>query len=142
MNEYTINDLTVGQEESFTKEITKEMEDAFREITGDVNPLHMDDEFAKTVKGDDFKGHVAFGMLTASLCSTLAGVYLPGKYSLIHSFDKLDFRAPVYAGDTITVTGKVTDVDKDLRLIRIDVKMVNQDKKTVSKAKMKIMVLR
>ena len=56
--------------------------------------------------------------------------------------EERDFRAPVYAGDTITVTGKVTDVDKDLRLIRIDVKMVNQDKKTVSKAKMKIMVLR
>lgn len=142
MNEYTINDLTVGQEESFTKEITKEMEDAFREITGDVNPLHMDDEFAKTVKGDDFKSHVAFGMLTASLCSTLAGVYLPGKYSLIHSFDKLDFRAPVYVGDTVTVTGKVTDVDKDLRLIRIDVTITNQDKKKAVKAKMKIMVLK
>ncbi len=78
MNEYTIERIQVGMSASFKKLITKEMEDSFRMITGDENPLHKDDSFALEISGGNFKGHAAFGMLTASFYSTVAGMYLPG----------------------------------------------------------------
>lgn len=142
MNEYTIATIQAGITASFTRQITPEMEDAFRAITGDDNPLHRDDAFAREVSGGKFPAHAAFGMLTASLYSTLAGMYLPGKYSLIHSFDELSFRKPVFAGDTLTVEGTVTDVSADLGLIRVEAVIRNQTNKTVSKAKIKILVLK
>lgn len=80
-------------------------------------------------------------MLTASLYSTLAGVYLPGKYSLIHSIDNISFKKPVYAGDTLTITGTVKEKQEDLNLILVSVKIMNQNQKLVSKAEMKILVL-
>ena len=73
MNEYTFDEIEVGMSASFKKLITKEMEDSFRMITGDENPLHKDDSFALEMSKGKFKGHVAFGMLTASLYSTVAG---------------------------------------------------------------------
>ncbi|MEE3493963.1 MAG: hypothetical protein VZR06_02300 [Butyrivibrio sp.] len=81
-------------------------------------------------------------MLTASLYSTIAGMYLPGKYSLIHSFDELSFMNPVFVGDELTVQGTVTDKNEDLKLIMLKVVIKNQDKKVVSRAKMKVLVMK
>lgn len=142
MNELTFSDIAIGFSQSFSKEITVEMEDAFRNLSSDENPLHKSDDFAEEISAGRFKGHVSFGMLTASLYSTLAGMYIPGKYSLIHSFDELAFMKPVFAGDVLTVTGTVTDKDEALKLIRVKAEIKNQNMKTVSKAKMKILVLK
>lgn len=142
MNNYTLEEIQIGMQESFKKKITIDMEDAFRNISGDNNPLHSDDDFAQEIAEGKFKGHVSFGMLTASLYSTIAGMYLPGKYCLIHSFDKLSFMNPVYAGDELEVLGKVVDKIDDLRLIVLKVVIKNQDKKVVSKAKMKVLVMK
>lgn len=142
MNEYTLSEIQVGMTETFVKEITLEMEDAFRMISGDENPLHKSDEFAEEVSNGKFTGHAAFGMLTASMYSTIAGMYLPGKYSLIHSFDELSFLKPVFVGDTLTVTGEVVDKDDTLGLIRLKVVIKNQHNKTVSRAKMKVLVMK
>ncbi len=108
MNEYRLKDLETGMSESFTVTVTEEMLESFREITGDVNELHCDEGFAKA------RGHrtrVAYGMLTASFLSTLAGVYLPGRYSLIEEVS-VKFAHPVYPGDRLTVTGTVSEVDE------------------------------
>ncbi len=142
MNEYELNQIEIGMQASFSKIITKEMEDNFRMISGDDNPLHRDDAFATDVSNGKFKRHVAFGMLTASLYSTIAGMYLPGKYSLIHSFDELSFMNPVFVGDELTVQGTVTDKNEDLKLIMLKVIIKNQDKKVVSRAKMKVLVIK
>lgn len=142
MNDYKIDQIEVGMEASFSKQITREMEDSFRTITGDNNPLHRDDNFARDVSNEKFRGHVAFGMLTASLYSTMAGMYLPGKYSLIHSIDELSFLAPVFIGDVLEVSGKVIDKNIDLKFIVIKVVIKNWDKKTVSRAKMKVLVMK
>lgn len=142
MNEYTIKDIFPGMQVSFEKHITEEMENAFRQITGDVNPLHQDDAFALEVGQGKYLSHVTFGMLTASLYSTLAGVYLPGKYSLIHSLEEVKFLKPVYVGDELTIIGEVTDKDEQLGLLRINAQIKNQNNKCVSKAKMKVLVLK
>ena len=140
MNSYTLDDIHVGMRESFSRTMSEEMEDSFREITGDVNPLHRDDAFAASAMGERFHGHIAFGMLTASLYSTLAGVYLPGKYSLIHSFDELSFLKPVYVGDTLIVSGEVKDKWDALRMILVKATIRNQNGEIVSKAKIRVIL--
>ena len=142
MNEYTIEEIQVGMSASFKKLITKEMEDSFRVITGDENPLHKEDDFALEISGGNFKGHAAFGMLTASFYSTVAGMYLPGKYSLIHSFDEISFMKPVFVGDELTVNAEVIDKDEALKMIRLKIVIKNQENKKVSRAKMKVLVMK
>ncbi len=142
MNEYTVSDITVGMRVSFTKKITAEMEHSFRMISGDNNPLHCNDDFAREISGGRYKSHVTYGMLTASLYSTVAGMYLPGKYSLIHSFEELSFMKPVFVEDELTVEAEVIDKDENLKLIRLKIMIKNQDDKTVSKARMKVLVMK
>ena len=141
MNEYRFAELREGQKESFTREITPEMEDMFRAVSGDENPLHRDDAFAREIGEGKFPGHVTFGMLTASLYSTMAGMYLPGRYSLIHSLE-IKFQNPVFSGDLLTVEGTVKKKHDGLNLIELAVRITNQNQKCVSKADMKVMVLR
>lgn len=140
MNEYCYSDIRIGQTESFTKEITAEMEKAFCTLTGDENPLHRDDAYAREIGGGRFKDHVVYGMLTASLLSTLSGVYLPGKYSLIHSVEQISFKKPVYTGDVLTVMGTVEDKLDGLNLLLLKVKITNQEKKCVLTAGMRVLV--
>lgn len=139
MNVYAFEDIREGMTETFSKQITSEMEDSFRTITGDYNPLHIDDSYAKQI--GDYKQHVAFGMLTASLYSTMAGMYIPGKYSLIHSIE-IKFLKPVYMGDVLTVMGTVAEKQENLKLLRLKVRIENQNRKCVSKADMKVLVLK
>lgn len=141
MNEYVFSDIYVGMKASFSKVVTVEMENAFREISGDENPLHKDDEFARSASKGKYQTHVSFGMLTASLYSTIAGVYLPGKYSLVHSFEELSFLKPVFVGDHLTVEGEVVDKVEGLKLIRLKSVVKNQNKEIVSKAKIKVLVM-
>lgn len=142
MNHYIFSDISVGMKESFERMITYDMEDSFRKISGDENPLHRDDAFAQEISKGKFKSHVSFGMLTAALYSTMAGVYLPGENSLIHSIEELQFLKPVFVGDLLNVKGEVVDKQEDLKLLRVKVVIRNQDNKVVSKAKMKIIVLK
>lgn len=142
MNEYGIKEIQIGMSESFSKEITSEMEQIFRTLSGDENPLHKDDVFAQQISKGKYKKHVTFGMLTACFYSTIAGMYLPGKYCLIHSFDEISFLKPVFVGDVLKISGEVVDKDESLNLIKIKVTIKNQDDKTVSRAKMKILVMK
>lgn len=137
MNNYSFEDIKVGMEESFTISVTPEMMENFKQITGDVNPLHMDAAFAKE-KG--YLDKVAYGMLTASFLSTLAGVYLPGEKSLIHSVET-KFVKPVYSGDILTVSGKVTELQEVFSVFTMKVEIHNQNGEKVLRGKMKIGVL-
>ena len=92
MNHYTFEELEIGHEEEFVYELNQEKMDAFKMITNDINPLHNDLEYAKE-KG--YSEKVVYGMLTVSALSTLAGVYLPGEKSLIHSVE-INFNKPVF----------------------------------------------
>ena len=139
MNEYRIADVFIGLEENFQVMVTEEMLATFAKLTGDYNPLHQEKEFAKKC---GYADRVVYGMLTGSFLSTLAGMYLPGKYSLIHSFEELSFTKPVFVGDDLTVEAEVTDKEIALKLIRLKVTIKNQDNKLVSKAKMKVLVMK
>ena len=133
MNEYKITDLTVGHKEQFTFSVTEEKMKSFRDLSGDLNPLHNDEEYAKRM---GYPGRVAYGMLTASLISTLGGMYLPGKYCLIQGVD-VRFSKPVFIGDTLTVTGEVTRIEEALRYLEIKVTITNQNQKKVLRGTLK-----
>lgn len=134
MNEYTYEEITVGQKESFEVTVTDEMMASFCELTGDINPLHNDSDYAVS-KGHP--GRVVYGMLTGSLLSTLAGVYLPGKRSLIQEV-KIKFSKPVYIGDTLTVEGVVEEKHDSYSLIIIKVTIKNQKGEKVCRARMQV----
>lgn len=134
MNEYRFDEIAEGQKESFSVTITEEMIESFRALTGDVNPLHQDADYAKE-KG--YPDKVCFGMLTASFLSTMAGVYMPGKYSLIQSVE-VKFSKPVFAGDEICFTGKVSEKNDTFRFIKLKVDGVNQNGEKKLKAVMQI----
>lgn len=134
MNEYTYEEITVGQKESFEVTVTDEMMASFCELTGDINPLHNDSDYAVS-KGHP--GRVVYGMLTGSLLSTFAGVYLPGKRSLIQEV-KIKFSKPVYIGDTLTVEGVVEEKHDSYSLIIIKVTIKNQKGEKVCRARMQV----
>lgn len=117
MNRYIFDEIEVGQEENFEIEITEEMMESFRKITGDINPLHNDEKFAKNA---GYPGRVVYGMLTASFLSTMAGVYMPGENSLIQSVE-VKFSKPVYTGDRLSFTGKVAEKNDTFRFIILKV---------------------
>lgn len=122
MNSYRLEDITIGQTESFTTLIMPEKMELFFRLTGDNSPIHMDDEYAKQ-RGHE--GRVVYGMLGASLFSTLAGVYLPGSTCLLHSVEA-KFVRPVYVGDELTVTGKVHEINETFNEITIKGVITNQ----------------
>lgn len=138
MNEYKYEDIQIGDEESFSVEVTKQMLDSFKNITGDINPLHNDDEYAKE---QGFDGKVAYGMLSASFLSTLAGVYMPGKYSLIQNVS-VEFPRPVFVGEQLTITGKVTEKNDVFKFIVLKVLIKNEKGEKKVKGNMRIGVIK
>ena len=134
MNRYRFEDISIGLTERFTRKVTEEMMESFYQMTGDENPLHRDDTFAKRM---GFSGRVVYGMLTASFLSTLAGVYLPGERSLIHKVET-EFPRPVRIGDELTVTGKVSEINETFRFFVMKVTITNQEGKKVCRGKMQI----
>ena len=104
-----IEDLKVGDSASFSKTVTAADIDLFARVTGDTNPVHLDEAYAaKTM----FKGRIAHGMLSAGFISTVLGTKLPGP-GAIYLKQELTFRAPVKIGDTVTATATVTEVIPD-----------------------------
>ena len=127
MNEYRFQDLQIGLTESFEATVTAEMMENFRQMTGDINPLHNDNQYAKE---HGFEDCVVYGMLSASFISTLGGVYLPGKYCLIQSVET-KFVNPVFVGDVLTVSGTVKELNDTVQQAVIKVEMKRGAEKVV-----------
>lgn len=130
MNAYTFVSFDIGTTESFEVVITADKMEHFLAISGDENPMHMSDEYAKE-KG--FESRLVYGMLTASMYSTLAGMYLPGENCILKSVETY-FQNPVYIGDVLQVRGIVKEKDERFQQAKVKAKIVNQNGKTVSKA--------
>jgi 3-hydroxybutyryl-CoA dehydratase len=104
---YFFEDLAVGMEASYAKKITNDDVLAFADLSGDKNPVHLDDAYAA---GTMFKQRIAHGFLTASLFSTVLGTKLPGP-GCVYLSQTMKFRAPVYIGDEVVATLRVTGLD-------------------------------
>lgn len=130
MNSYKFSDLYTGLSASFEVEITEKMMDKFIDITGDVSPIHVSSKYAVE---HGFKTRVCHGMLFGSMFSTMAGVYLPGEHCLLHSVET-KFSSPVYPGDKLTVSAKISEINDTFKVVTIKGNIKNQDGKTVCKA--------
>ncbi|MFW1678519.1 MaoC family dehydratase [Pontibacter sp. JAM-7] len=111
---YYLEDLEVGMSDSFAKTITDADVCLFAGISGDTNPIHINQEYAATTQ---FGQRIVHGMFSAALISTVAGTKLPGP-GAIYVDQQLKFRAPVFIGDTATASVTVTDIDARRRRIK------------------------
>lgn len=136
MNTYRFEEIQLNQEEKFNATVTEEDMIAFAKITGDLNPLHCDLDYAKN-RG--YSGKVVYGMLTSAYLSTLAGMYIPGERSLIHEVE-VKLTSPLIIDGTanITVSGKVIEINETFERIIIKVLITDDKCNKILKGKMKV----
>lgn len=121
---YTIEDLSVGMTAVFAKTVTEADIVLFAGISGDINPVHLNHEFATETM---FEGRIAHGMLTASFISTVIGTKLPGP-GAIYLKQSLNFKAPVRAGDTVRARATIREVIPEKRRIVMETVATVADK--------------
>ena len=110
---HCIEDLSVGMTASFAKTVTEADIVLFAGISGDTNPVHLNQEYASSTM---FQGRIAHGMLSVSFISAVLGTKLPGP-GAIYMGQTLRFKAPVRAGDTVTARATVTEVIPEKRRV-------------------------
>ncbi|MBZ0189921.1 MAG: MaoC family dehydratase [Candidatus Obscuribacterales bacterium] len=127
--------LATGATASYTRIVTDDDIVAFAALSGDINPVHLDAEYAATTP---FNRRIAHGMLTGSYISTVLGTILPGP-GAIYLEQNLKFRAPVYIGDTVTASVTVESYDpaKGIAILKTD--CANQDGLVVIEGTAKIL---
>lgn len=113
---YYLEDLAPGMSDWFSKTVTETDIVLFAGISGDMNPVHIDEEFAAKSM---FKGRIAHGMLTGAFVSTVLGTRLPGP-GCIYLKQNLIFRGPVRAGDTVTARVTVAKIDPERADVTLD----------------------
>ena len=113
---YFIEDLSVGMSASITKVISDSDVKSFAEISGDKNPVHIDDEYAKNTM---FKGRIAHGILVTGLISSVLGMELPGP-GAIYMKQELKFTAPVPIGSEVTATVTVIDMVPEKKRVTLE----------------------
>ncbi|MCL1825172.1 MAG: MaoC family dehydratase [Betaproteobacteria bacterium] len=108
---YNFEDLKVGQTASIARTVSEADILAFAGVSGDSNPVHVDEEFAASTM---FKGRIAHGILSVSYISTVIGTKLPGP-GTIYLSQSVKFKAPVRIGDTVVTRVTVTALEADKR---------------------------
>ncbi|HVQ37668.1 MAG TPA: MaoC family dehydratase, partial [Pyrinomonadaceae bacterium] len=126
----------VGDTASISKQITDDAIRAFAELSGDHNPVHLDEEFASTTR---FGRRIAHGMLGASLISAVLGTELPGSGSIYLS-QTLKFLSPVFLGDTVTARVTVTKVREDKSIVTLETVCENQSGETLIRGEAVVLV--
>ena len=130
----TFDEINVGDSTTYTRLITNQEVEAFAAISGDHNPLHLDPDYAATTS---FGECIAHGMLTGALISAAIAMQLPGPGSVYLS-QSLQFKAPVFLGDTLTVTLSVIDKHVKRPWITLQCQVENQDGKAVAKGEAQV----
>ena len=120
-------EIQIGDSASIKRIISLEDIEIFSNLTGDKNPLHVDQSFAEKAK---FGARVAHGMLTSSFISTLIGMILPGHGSIITNIS-LDFRKPVFIGDSLCTTIEIIKKIDLSKQVVIKLTVCNQHSKAV-----------
>ena len=125
-----------GDSASRTTTITDEMIRGFATLTGDTNPVHLDDEYAA---GSRFGRRIAHGMIAAGLISATLANDLPGP-GTVYLSQSLKFKLPVFPGDTVTATVEVVGVRPDKPIVTLSTVCTNQDDKVVLEGEAVVLV--
>ncbi len=115
-------DWKVGDSATYSKTITEADVLLFAALSGDINPVHLDEEYARTTR---FGKRIAHGLLVAGLISTVIGTKIPGP-GAIYAGQTLRFRRPVFLNDTITVTATISKFDRDSGRMTLETVCRNQ----------------
>lgn len=134
----SFEEINIGDTAEISHQITESDLEKFCDLTGDVNPLHMDSDYAESTT---YKKRVAHGMLTASFLSTIIGTKLPGKGALWLS-QTIQFLLPVRIGDTLKVIAKVKHKSKSNYIIVLDTIIYNQNGQKVLEGEARIKILK
>ncbi|ALC86911.1 MULTISPECIES: MaoC family dehydratase [Bacillaceae] len=126
----------VGQTAAFSRTVTETDIVMFAGLSGDYNPVHVDQEYAVETR---FGLRIAHGLLTTSFLSRLLGMELPGKGS-VYLEQSLKFLAPVFIGDTITASAEILEIDQDRGILRLETICRKQDNTIVLKGEAKMMM--
>jgi 3-hydroxybutyryl-CoA dehydratase len=129
--------VTVGHKVAFTKTVSEDDVVAFAKVTGDDQPLHLDDAFAARTR---FKKRIAHGMLSAGFISAALGTKLTPDAVVVYLSQHLRFRLPVAIGDTITAEVEVTAIDEDKRIVTLRTDCVNQHGEAVVKGEATVLL--
>lgn len=124
----SISEIQVGMSASYSQTITDADVKAFAGVSGDRNPAHLDDEYAQESR---FKKRIAHGLLSASFFSAIFGTQLPGR-GCVYASQNLNFKRPVYIGDTVVAVVTVQAVDVERRRVTFDTKCVVSGKVVIS----------
>lgn len=124
---FFFEDLNEGMSESISHTVTEEDVVKFAEVTGDTNPVHLNEDYAKTTM---FKGRIAHGMFGAGLLSAVFGTKMPGP-GAIYVNQNLKFRGPVKLGDTVTATVTITSKDAEKKFVNFETVCTVDDKPVI-----------
>ncbi|MEQ1603232.1 MAG: MaoC family dehydratase [Pyrinomonadaceae bacterium] len=127
----------IGDSYSISREITDELVRKFAEVSGDYNPIHLDDEFASKTR---FGKRIAHGMLSGAFISAILGNELKGQ-TVIYLSQTLKFVAPVFIGDIVTTTSTITDIREEKGIVTFENICTNQSRETLVKGESVIMIL-
>ena len=123
----SFDDLEIGAEGRYSKTLSERDIALFGETSGDINPMHFDEEYASQTM---FEGRIAHGMWSAGLISTCIGTIMPGPGS-VYLGQELAFKLPVRIGDTLTATVTVKEKNEERKSVVIDCQVRNQHGKIV-----------
>ncbi len=129
--------LNIGQHFSVSREVTEDLVRQFAEVSGDHNPIHLSDEFAKTTR---FGRRIAHGMLSGAFISAVLGNEFRDM-KIVYLSQTLKFRAPVYLGDTVTAIATVTAIREDKQIVTLDTKCMNQNGETLVTGDAAVMIM-
>jgi 3-hydroxybutyryl-CoA dehydratase len=115
--------VKVGHKVSFSKTVSADDVQAFAEVTGDMNPVHLDSGYASKTR---FKERIAHGMLSAGFISAALGTKLAPDCTVVYLSQQLRFQRPVKVGDTITANCEVTALQPERRFVTVQTNCVNQ----------------
>jgi len=138
MSGYGIDEFFIGMSSSVSKTISGSDIYNYAGIIGDINPVHVNEEYAKTTR---FGGRIAHGMLSASFFSTIVGMCIPGA-DAIYLGQTCKFLLPVKIGDTITARGEVTKIVPEKRIAYLHTTIVNQRGELVVDGEATVMALK
>ena len=130
-------EIKVGDKFSTDRLVTDELIRKFAEVSGDYNPIHLDEEFAKTTR---FGRRIAHGMLSGAFVSAVLGYELSER-KIVYLSQTLKFTAPVFIGDTVTATGTVTNIRGDKPIVTLETMCTNQKGETLVTGEAVVMIL-
>ena len=130
-------DLKLGDAFSTQRHVTDELIRKFADVSGDYNPIHLDEEFAKTTR---FGRRIAHGMLSGAFISAVLG-YEFKERKIVYLSQSMKFTAPVYIDDTVTATATVTNIREDKGIVTLETVCTNQNGDLLVKGEAVVMVL-